>query len=213
MDVACRAMRRGEDEAIVEPAVGSVHDSETQRRHSAWSSCTSHTRSPDGTSAISDLPGTSMPLNSLSSLSTVRAGRGKRWGRVPRSSTAIAPVEAQTEVNTGKRARALTAQEEMTLTLRLQRYYKLKDRFDIMKEHIGREPTMDEFAEQLGTTDVDRISALMVSGPDVKAAFVKHNMGLVVSICQKYHTEDVSMSVSPVIDSAYSSKCALCLSI
>lgn len=102
-------------------------------------------------------------------------------------------------MNLGKRARALTAQEETTLTMRLQRYYKLKDRFDIMEEHLGRAPTMEEFAEQLGTADVDRISALMVSGPDVKAAFVKHNMGLVVSVCQKYHTEDVAMSVCQLL--------------
>lgn len=162
---------------------------------------------------MSNQSGTSMPQNTLSSLSTVRAGRGKRWGCVPLSNTPTIPVEAQTEVNVGKRARALTAQEEMTLTLRLQRYYKLKDRFDIMKEHMGREPTMDEFAEQLGTTDVDRIAALMVSGPDVKAAFVKHNMGLVVSICQKYHTEDVSMSVSPVYLRAHKSMCELFLCV
>lgn len=86
----------------------------------------------------------------------------------------------------------------MTLAMQLKRYYKLKDRFDSLTEHLGREPTMEEFAEQLGTSEVDRISALMVSGPDVKAAFVKHNMGLVVSICQKYSSEEVPIQVRAV---------------
>lgn len=194
--VPCRAMRREKDETSSHSGTENVTAAQAQAHHSTWNSCTRSTKSPGRASAsATNLPGQSLPQQTLSSLSTVRAGRAKHWGRMPRSGPTKAPVDSRTEMNLGKRARALTAQEETTLTMRLQRYYKLKDRYDIMEERLGREPTMEEFAEQLGTADVDRISALMVSGPDVKAAFVKHNMGLVVSICQKYHTEDVAMSV------------------
>lgn len=188
-DLGCRALRREKKNPVAE-----THAARTQ--HAEHAPCTPSTGMPDSKLVPTLASATSLQPGSAPSLSALRAGRGKKWGRAACSRVGTPGNEAKGRMGTGNRVRALTAKQEITLAMQLKRYYKLKDRFDILKEHLGCEPTMEQFAEQLGTADVGRISELMISGPDVKAAFVKHNMGLVVSICQKYSSDEVPMQVS-----------------
>jgi DNA-directed RNA polymerase sigma subunit (sigma70/sigma32) len=128
----------------------------------------------------------------LSSLSSIRAGRARKWGSRSVEEPACA---SEIGAKANKRIRLLTLKEETLLATRLQRYFKLKDRHDKLQDHLERDVSMEEFAQHLGTSNVDRVSSIMTSGPDAKAAFVKHNMGLVVSVCRKYANAEVSGQV------------------
>ena len=98
-------------------------------------------------------------------------------------------------IATQTRVTSLKPKEELDLTTRLKKYFKLQDRYDSLTDSLGYSPTMEEFARRLGTKNVSKISAIMSDGPRQKAAMVRHNMGLVVNIINKYDHRHVTKEV------------------
>lgn len=77
----------------------------------------------------------------------------------------------------------------------MQKYYKLKDRYDVLSEQLGYAPDMKEFSQHLGTDRLEVVSGIMTNGPKQKAAMIRHNMGLVFNMCKKYDNPDVPKEV------------------
>jgi hypothetical protein len=109
------------------------------------------------------------------------------WGKA----SAAHPDDSAWSEITPSRSTSLKTKEEVELTKRLQKYYKLKDRYDALCESLEYAPSMNEFAEHLGTDRVDIITSIMTNGPKQKAAMIRHNMGLVFNMCKKYDNPDV----------------------
>lgn len=129
-------------------------------------------------------------------LSARRNQQSRNWGK--------AKAQQQVEhtwngIATQTRTTSLKPKEELDLTTRLKKYFKLKDRYDALSEELGYTPGMDEFARRLGTDKVSAISTIMTDGPKQKAAMVRHNMGLVVNIISKYDHPDVTREVRDIL--------------
>lgn len=138
-------------------------------------------------------------------LSARRTQKARNWGK--------AKSDQQVEhswggIATQTRVTSLKPKEEFELTTRLKKYFKLKERYDSLASSLGSAPSIEDFARRLGTDKVSTIAAIMRDGPKQKAAMVRHNMGLVVNIVNKYEHPDVTKEVCSVNASGYSIVCS-----
>jgi hypothetical protein len=164
----------------------------TASRPSARNSRQRASLAPPSSFAVSPAPVSGDNSHIIAGLSARRTRKARAWGK--------ATTDQQVEhtwngIATQTRVTSLKPKEELELTTRLKKYFKLKDKYDALAKTLGYLPTMEEFSRRLGTDKVSTVSTIMSDGPKQKAAMVRHNMGLVVNIVNKYEHPDVTKEV------------------
>jgi hypothetical protein len=182
----CRAKRRGRGDLNGEklPVFSTSRSSRDSRQRASLAA--------SSTVALTPAPISDDKRQITAGLSARRTRQARSWGR--------AKSDQQVEhtwngIATQTRVTSLKPKEELELTTRLKKYFKLKERYDALTKTLGYSPGMEEFARRLGTDKVSAISAIMSDGPKQKAAMVRHNMGLVVNIVSKYEHPDITKEV------------------
>lgn len=184
----CRANRRDRSDASKAeklPVFSSRSATRASRR-------TASLASSAGSATATPVPDSTGNSHSTASLSAMRTHRRDHWGKA-KSEQAV--EHTWNGIATSDRVASLKPKEELELTTRLKKYLKLQERYDTLSATLGYSPTMNEFATHLGTNQIGKVEAIMSAGPKQKAAMVRHNMGLVINIINKYEHEEVTREV------------------
>lgn len=77
----------------------------------------------------------------------------------------------------------------------VQKYVKLEAKQGELREKLGRDATMDEFAASLGTRNVQGLTEILRRGAEYKAAMVQANTRLVVSVARRMRNINRSVPI------------------
>eukprot|EP00250_Pteridium_aquilinum_P010173 c19195_g1_i1 orf=704-2452(+) len=107
-------------------------------------------------------------------------------------SSSADPIRSFLATNGSRRSKLLTATEEIELSRKVQDLLSLEAIKASLQEHLGREPTLAEWAKATGM-EVSDFSARVAEGRQSKDRMIMSNLRLVVSVAKKYQNRGMSL--------------------
>ena len=138
--------------------------------------------------------------------------RVKTWGRVTVSTSASDGTFQESTSGDGmgnllrsmQSTKLLTTEDEKTLTIRVQNFLKLEQKYEAFKAKcvlemgVGASPSISDFAASFGSHVNPRVVEDMYEeGKFCKQAMVRVNLRLVISIAKKHTNRGVPLQVLP----------------
>lgn len=86
----------------------------------------------------------------------------------------------------------LSHEQEILLSKQVQRLMALQERRPVLAQMLGREPTIEEWAQETDLS-VEELNATLMQGQRAKRKMVEANLRLVVSVAKKYQNRGIEL--------------------